>query len=190
MALPRPWKGSFLRRTEGLGGRGEGKNRAKQGRAFLSRDWNSMDAQRILGPLRLVTHDVRLMSNSLSVQKPDAVTKNIFPSLISNKWSLVPQTGVFAECPCPWAASEGGRMGAGEVFSKLSALLKSRRDRRSAQGNHTLSHIPCKDDQFLTNASITKNLSSTLNPILKTRLSNCCIMGKILPHTVLNTCKY
>lgn len=85
-----------------------------------------MDAQRILGPLRLVTHnDVRLMSNSLSVQKPDAVTKKIFPSLISNKWSSMPPTGVFAECPCPWAASEGGRMGAGEVFRKLSALLKS-----------------------------------------------------------------
>lgn len=54
-----------------------------------------MDAQRILGPLRLVTHnDVRLMSNSLSVQRPDAVTKNIFPSLISNKWSSVPLTGI------------------------------------------------------------------------------------------------
>lgn len=86
---------------EGVGGRGGGKDRAKQGRAFLCREWNSMDAQRILGLRRPVTHnDVRLMSNPLSVQKPDAVTKNIFPSLISSKWSSPPLTVVFAECPC------------------------------------------------------------------------------------------
>lgn len=64
-----------------MGVQGGGQSKTRKG--IPVNDWNSMDAQKVLGPPRLVKHnDLRLMPSSVSAQKPANATKNTFPSLV------------------------------------------------------------------------------------------------------------
>lgn len=95
--------------------------RTRQRRAFLCSNWNSTNAQQLLGPSRLVKHnELRLMPTSVSAQKSatDCHTEHLsFPCslainslqchrLQSQQWYLL---RVRASTGCPRGWKDGGK---------------------------------------------------------------------------------